>query len=66
MGVRRVLRRKAVEEKTGLKHSAIYQKIMERTFPAPVKLGPHAVGWIESEIDEWIANRIAERDNASA
>ncbi len=36
------------------------------TFPAPVRIGG-GVGWIESEIDAWLAARprIAKRDQAS-
>lgn len=26
-------------------------------FPAPVQLGPNAVAWIRSEVDEWRASR---------
>ncbi len=31
-------------------------------FPKRVRLGPNRVGWLEHEIDEWIVDRIAERD----
>jgi len=27
-------------------------------FPKPVPLGPRAVGWLESEVSEWIAGRV--------
>jgi prophage regulatory protein len=30
-------------------------------FPKRVRLGPRAIGWIEEEIDKWIAERAAER-----
>ena len=53
-----VLRLKQVEARTGLKKSSIYKKSAEGTFPSQVKLGVRAVGWIESEIDEWIAAQI--------
>jgi prophage regulatory protein len=33
----------------------------ERKFPRRVKIGERRVGWIESEIDEWLAARIALR-----
>jgi predicted DNA-binding transcriptional regulator AlpA len=36
-----------------------------RLFPKPVKIG-NKNAWIESEIDEWIAERVRERDAASA
>ena len=32
------------------------------TFPKRVKLGQHRVGWVESEIMEWMQKRIDERD----
>jgi prophage regulatory protein len=31
-------------------------------FPKRVKLGPCRVGWVESEVIEWMKQRIAERD----
>ena len=34
-------------------------------FPKRVQLGPNAVAWLESEIDEWINARVAERDRQS-
>jgi prophage regulatory protein len=64
--MKRIIRLPAVEIKTGLKHSAIYQKMAEGDFPRPVPLGPKAVGWIEAEIDAWIDDRIAERDDRRA
>lgn len=38
----------------GLKKSAIYKKVKAGEFPAPVKLGPHAIGWLESAVQGWI------------
>jgi prophage regulatory protein len=58
----RVLRIQDVQTKTGLKHTAIYKRIAEGTFPKPIPLGPQARGFIESEIDTWITRQIAERD----
>jgi len=56
-----ILRRKQVEARVGLRRSSLYQRISEGSFPAPIKLGGRAVGWIEAEITEWLANRVAER-----
>lgn len=53
-----LLRRREVEAKTGLSRSTIYQRIREKTFPLPISLGSKSVGWIKSEIDEWIAERV--------
>jgi prophage regulatory protein len=45
----------------GLQRSAIYDAVRRGTFPQPVKLGARCVAWISSEIDAYIAARIAER-----
>ena len=52
------LRRKQVESRTGLSRSTIYQYVKDGVFPKPVPLGPRAVGWLESEVSEWIAGRV--------
>jgi prophage regulatory protein len=62
----RLLRRKEVEQLTGLSRSAIYDLMMRGVFPRPAKLGPKSVAWPSDEIDEWIAARIAERDAKAA
>ena len=33
-------------------------------FPKRVTLGPNRVGWLEEEIDQWIRDRIEERDRS--
>lgn len=53
------LRLPAVKARTGLSRSTIYLRITQGTFPKPVSLGARAVGWIEAEIDAWLAERIA-------
>ncbi len=53
-----ILRRKQVQARTGLARSTIYLNIKQGTFPKPIPLGSRAVGWIESEISDWIAERI--------
>ena len=52
------LRRKQVEARTGLSRSTIYLYIKNGAFPKPVPLGPRAVGWLESDIGDWIAERL--------
>jgi prophage regulatory protein len=54
-----LIRRRAVEARTGLKRSAIYAHLSDGNFPKPVKIGERMVAWIESEVDEWVSNRIA-------
>ncbi len=51
----RFLRLSNVKNRTGLSRSTIYFNISIGTFPRPVSLGARCVGWLESEIDTWIA-----------
>ena len=53
----RHLRRRAVEEITGLSRSTIYDLMRRGLFPRPVKLTGKAVAWPESAIAEWLASR---------
>lgn len=59
-----ILRRRQVENRTGLSRSTIYLRIQEGTFPKPINLGERAVGWLENEIEAWLAARIELRDNS--
>lgn len=53
-----ILRLPEVKARTGLSRSTIYLKMAEGSFPEPIALGVRSVGWIESEVDAWIAQRI--------
>ena len=41
-----------------MSRSSIYNAVKEGTFPRQINLGPRAVGWLESSIDQWIQGRI--------
>jgi prophage regulatory protein len=58
----RIIRLKQVIDATGLARSTVYKYIAEGTFPKPISLGDRCVGWLESEVHDWILARIAERD----
>lgn len=59
-----ILRLPAVKARTGLSRSTIYSMVKNGTFPAPVKLGARAVGWVAASVDDLIASRIATREAA--
>ena len=63
MVIPRLIRRHEVEKRTGKSRAGIYESMDAGTFPRPVKIGPRAVAWVESEINEWLRQRIADRDN---
>lgn len=54
-----MLRLPAVKARTGLSRSTIYLRVAEGKFPRPVSLGARAVGWLDAEIEAWLANQIA-------
>jgi len=58
----RIIRLKEVIDSTGLSRSTLYKYIGEGTFPKPVSLGDRCVGWVDSEVHDWILAKIEERD----
>jgi prophage regulatory protein len=48
-----------------LARSSIYQRLAEGTFPRQIHLGPRSVGWLEHEVNAWIAERVAESRQGS-
>ena len=58
----RLLRKPDVSVKTGLKPTQFTELEKRGEFPRRVQISARAVGWVESEIDEWVRARIAERD----
>ncbi|HAS6832033.1 TPA: AlpA family phage regulatory protein [Vibrio parahaemolyticus] len=57
----RSLKLKKVMEKTALSRSAIYRKMNDGEFPESVSLCDRAVAWVESEVDEWMVECLAQR-----
>ena len=54
-----ILRLPAVILRTSISRSNIYHKISKGEFPKQISLGSkRSVGWVESEIDEWIIQQI--------
>lgn len=53
-----ILRLPAVKSRTGLSRSTIYLRVAQGRFPRSVSLGGRAVGWIETEVNHWLAARI--------
>ena len=60
----KILRLPAVISKTGIARSTIYSKIAEREFPQQIRLGSRCVGWLETEIDQWLSQQITESRSA--
>lgn len=55
-----MLRRRVVEQKTGLPTSSLYDLIAEGKFPRPIERSKRRVGWLAHEVEEWLRDRVAE------
>lgn len=60
----RLLRLEEVKHQTGLSRTTIYRWMDENKFPEAVPMGERSIGWVETEIEEWIEKKIEERDAA--
>ncbi len=59
-----ILRFPAVQQRVSLSRASLYRLIKLGKFPKPVSLGGRAVGFVESEIENWISTR-AQQTNTS-
>jgi len=55
-----LIRLPEVQRRTGYSKAWIYRLISEKRFPSSIKIGSRAIAFVESEIDEWVNQRIAE------
>lgn len=54
-----ILRRKQVQARVGISRSGIYELMKTGKFPHSIKLSARSVGWLESDIESFIAEKIA-------
>ncbi|WP_198244530.1 helix-turn-helix transcriptional regulator [methane-oxidizing endosymbiont of Gigantopelta aegis] len=60
----KILKIKDVIAQTGLSRSQLYKMASRGLFPRQIKLSARSSGWLESEVNQWLNARIAERDCA--
>lgn len=58
MTPQRILRLPEVRHITGLSSTTIYRLASKQEFPSPVRLAPRTSGWLQSEVEEWINERV--------
>jgi prophage regulatory protein len=53
-----------LKPKKGIDYSRdhLRRKVKAKEFPEPVPISDRRIAWIESEVDDWVAARVAERD----
>ena len=69
----RFIRLPEVMSRTGYGRTSIYRKMEDGSFPKSLKLGgppkdpnefdSRAIAWIEEEVDQWIEDKIEDRDS---
>ena len=59
----RFMRRPEVQRTTGLSRSSLYRLIAKGEFPSSIRICTNSVAWLASEVAEWGAQRVAERDS---
>ena len=52
-----LLTRQDVERRFRIARTTVYRLMRAGEFPAPIRIGPRAVRWRASELDEWLAGR---------
>ena len=55
----RFIRIKEVQYRTGLGRATIYRWVAKGQVHKPIRLGGHAVAWVEAELESWLASRIS-------
>ncbi|PVX84309.1 helix-turn-helix transcriptional regulator [Paraburkholderia unamae] len=60
----KAIRIKEVAAKVGLGQSTLYRMIADGRFPKPFELVPGRTAWIESDIDDWLAERAGKKPAA--
>ena len=55
----RVLRLPQVLDRTGLTRSSLYRLHAAGVFPRRVQISERSVGWVESEVEAWLAARVS-------
>ncbi|MBF6024850.1 AlpA family transcriptional regulator [Lysobacter niastensis] len=62
----KIIRLPAVSEMTGLPRATIYDHMAKGTFPKQLKIGPRAAGWVFTEVQAWVNERIARRQECAS
>lgn len=54
-----ILKLPAVIQRTGLSRTTIYALIAQGRFPKQINISERSVGWVASEIEQWLEDRVA-------
>jgi len=60
--MKRILKLHEVKVVTGLSRSSIYDFINRDLFPKQVKLSANSVGWLSTEVEQWVSKKADMRE----
>lgn len=62
MASTQIIRPQAVWALTGLSRSSIYRLEAQGRFPKRIKIGDHASGYLQAEVEAWVEARVSDRN----
>jgi len=66
VSIERILRLPALLAAIDISAPTLWRRVKDKSFPQPISLGGRSVGWLQSEVNEWIKTRAALRDQTHA
>ena len=66
MQIERIMRRPEVQSTTGLPCSTLYELMDKGEFPKNIPIHGRAKGWVASEVQRWVSERIEEAKKLQA
>ncbi len=58
MNQQHIIRLPQLKQRLSLSRSSIYQLVKSGNLKPPISLGARAVGWLDSDVSEFIENRV--------
>lgn len=61
----RLLKRAEVSKITTLGKTSLYELMKAGEFPKPINIGGRRVAWLQSDVENWITDRLAQAGRAA-
>ena len=66
VSIERILRLPALLAAIDISAPTLWRRVKDKSFLQPISLGGRSIGWLQSEVNEWIKTRAALRDQTHA
>jgi prophage regulatory protein len=60
-----ILKKPSVLNMVGMSAPTLWRRVKDKSFPQPISLGGRSVGWLQSEVNEWIKTRVDLRNQSA-